>query len=208
MTPVAALWIRALSGPRSATSRATRSEETFPRTSRGSAPAARTSSAVASAALSFRRYPIATRAAPSSANRSAIAFPIPRDPPVTKTEAPSKLTTALGTVFQGLSLRPDRTSFRARQRLGRRRRARQLVPARHVAPDAAAGFGPRGRMPEPVEELHLLLAVAPHRVVFREVLDEFLDPSAELVGELWSGRPDERVDGLFGGLGHRKEPNG
>jgi hypothetical protein len=55
ITPVAALWIRASSGPSSATSRATRSEETLPRTSTGSAPAARSSSAAASAALSFRR---------------------------------------------------------------------------------------------------------------------------------------------------------
>ena len=55
MTPVAALCTRAWSGPSSATSRATRSDETFPRTSTGSAPFARSSSAVASAARSLRR---------------------------------------------------------------------------------------------------------------------------------------------------------
>ena len=41
--------------PSSATSRATRSEDTLPRTSTGSAPAARSSSAAASAARSLRR---------------------------------------------------------------------------------------------------------------------------------------------------------
>ena len=55
ITPVAALWTSASSGPSSATSPSTRSDETLPRTSTGSAPAARISSAVSSAARSLRR---------------------------------------------------------------------------------------------------------------------------------------------------------
>ena len=55
MTPVAALCTSTRSGPSSETSRMTRSDETLPRTRTGSAPFARSSSAVASAALSFRR---------------------------------------------------------------------------------------------------------------------------------------------------------
>ena len=55
MTPVAALWTSDVEGPSPATSSTTRSEATLPRTSSGSAPAARSSSAVASAALSLRR---------------------------------------------------------------------------------------------------------------------------------------------------------
>ena len=54
-TPVAALWTSTSSGPSAATSASTRSEETLPRTSTGSAPASRNSSAVASAAVSLRR---------------------------------------------------------------------------------------------------------------------------------------------------------
>ena len=55
ITPVAALWTSTSSGPSSATSASTRSDETLPRTSTGSAPSARSSSAVASAAASERR---------------------------------------------------------------------------------------------------------------------------------------------------------
>ena len=55
ITPVAALWTTASNGPSAAASATTRSEETLPRTSSGSAPASRSSSATVSAALSFRR---------------------------------------------------------------------------------------------------------------------------------------------------------
>ena len=62
MTPVAALWTKTSSDPSAATCSTTRDEVTLPRTSTGSAPSARSSSAVSSAAASERKYPIATRA--------------------------------------------------------------------------------------------------------------------------------------------------
>ena len=55
MTPVAALWTRTSSGPSAATCSSTRDDVTFPRTSTGSAPSARSSSAVSSAAASERK---------------------------------------------------------------------------------------------------------------------------------------------------------
>ena len=55
ITPVAALWTSTSSGPSSATSSSTRSEEMLPRISIGSAPSARSSSAVSSAAASERK---------------------------------------------------------------------------------------------------------------------------------------------------------
>lgn len=61
-------------------------------------------------------------------------------------------------------------------------------------------------MPEPVEELHLLLAVAPHRVLGRKVLDELADPRTQLVCEMGRRRADERVDVVNGWLGHGRKP--
>ena len=55
ITPVAALWITASKGPSSRASWTTRCDDTLPRSSSGSAPAARSSSAAFSAALSLRR---------------------------------------------------------------------------------------------------------------------------------------------------------
>ena len=54
ITPVAALWTSAFSGPSSATWSATRDEATLPRTRTGSAPRSRSSAAVSSAARSER----------------------------------------------------------------------------------------------------------------------------------------------------------
>ena len=79
-------------------------------------------------------------------SRSAIARPIPREPPVTRTDAPSRL-------------------IAVRERLVGRRGARHLVPARPRARLAPALLGLRRRVAEPVEQLHLLLGVAAHRVV-------------------------------------------
>ena len=54
ITPVAALWTSTSSAPSSATSSRTRSDEMLPRIRIGSAPSARSSSAVSSAAASER----------------------------------------------------------------------------------------------------------------------------------------------------------
>ena len=54
ITPVAALWTTTRYGPAAASSATTVGDATFPRTSTGSAPAARIVSAAASAAVSFR----------------------------------------------------------------------------------------------------------------------------------------------------------
>ena len=55
ITPVAAACTTASNSPSAAISPATRAEATFPRTSTGSAPSSRSSSAASSAAVSFRR---------------------------------------------------------------------------------------------------------------------------------------------------------
>jgi hypothetical protein len=57
-------------------------------------------------------------------------------------------------------------------------------------------------MAEAVEQVHLDLCVAAHLVILREVEHELLDPRAQLVGEVRSGGPDERVDVGGGRLGH------
>ena len=62
-------------------------------------------------------------------------------------------------------------------------------------------------MPETVEELHLLLAVAPHGMVARQVLDELPYARAELVGEVRGRRPDESIDVVARGLDHARQPN-
>jgi drug/metabolite transporter (DMT)-like permease len=58
-------------------------------------------------------------------------------------------------------------------------------------------------MAEPVEQLHLLLAVPAHRVVFRQIFDQLANPCPELVGEVRRRRTDERVDVVLRGLRHR-----
>ena len=60
-------------------------------------------------------------------------------------------------------------------------------------------------MPEPVEELHLLLAVAADRMVGREILDELADARPELVREVGRRRPDEGVDVVARRLCHAAE---
>ena len=49
-------------------------------------------------------------------------------------------------------------------------------------------------MPEGIQQLHLLLAVAPGRMVGRKILDQLADPGAQLVGEMGRRGPDEGVD--------------
>ena len=60
-------------------------------------------------------------------------------------------------------------------------------------------------MTEPVEEIHLLLAVATRRVVCRQVLDQLADARSQLVGEVRRRRTDEPVDLLDEGVAHRFE---
>ena len=93
-TPVAALCTITRYGPAAAIFAIVDSEATLPRTRSTSAPAARISPAAASAAESLRRYPSAIRVAPSRTSRSAIAFPIPRVPPVTRAAPPGLMTCA------------------------------------------------------------------------------------------------------------------
>ena len=57
-------------------------------------------------------------------------------------------------------------------------------------------------MPEGVEQLHLLLAVAADRMVGRQILDQLADAGAQLVGEVGCRGPDEGVDVADRRLGH------
>ena len=63
-------------------------------------------------------------------------------------------------------------------------------------------------MAEPVEELHLLLAVPPHLVALWKILNQLAHACAQLVREVWSRRPYEPVDILAGGLARGRKPNG
>ena len=58
-------------------------------------------------------------------------------------------------------------------------------------------------MPEPVEQLHLLLRVLPHRVLLGQVEDELTYARTQLVGEVRRRWPDELVDVGEGRLRHR-----
>src|SRR5438105_12088204 len=60
-------------------------------------------------------------------------------------------------------------------------------------------------MAQPVEELHLLLAVAAYRVLGGQVLDQLANSSTQLVGEVRRRRADERVDVLERRLCHRAQ---
>ena len=115
---------------------------------------------------------------------------MPRDPPVTRTEAPSKRHSAFGSgsyagADDGIVSQPMRA-----QRL------------------TLAALGERRRVPEAVEELHLLLAVLAHGVIVGEVLDELPHAGAELVREVRRRRPDEGVDVVARRLDHSRQPNG
>ena len=62
--------------------------------------------------------------------------------------------------------------------------------------------------PEPLEQLDLLLAVAPDRVVLGQAGDRLAHAGADLEGEMGRRGPDECVDVLDGRLGHRpRKPN-
>ena len=112
---------------------------------------------------------------------------MPRDPPVTRTEAPSKRHSRRGSgsyagADDGIVSQPIR-----------------------VRGSRGAVLGPRRRVPEPVEQLHLLLAVAAHGMVVREVLDQLANARAQLVREVRGRRADESVDVVAGRLGHARE---
>ena len=63
-------------------------------------------------------------------------------------------------------------------------------------------------MPEPVEQLELLLAVAAHGVFLRQVGDELADARAQLVGEVRRRRADQCIDVSPGRLpAHAAKPN-
>src|SRR5580765_6197904 len=105
---------------------------------------------------------------------------MPREAPVTRTDC--------GVTFG------CRAGAPSRQRPVGGRGARDLLPARPRVRLAGALLGLRRGMPEPVEQLHLLDAVAAHRALLRQALDQLLDARADLVGEVGCRRPDEGVD--------------
>lgn len=57
-------------------------------------------------------------------------------------------------------------------------------------------------MAEPVEQLDLLLTVAPGRMILGEPLDQLADARAQLVREVGRGRADEHVDLLDDRVSH------
>jgi hypothetical protein len=57
-------------------------------------------------------------------------------------------------------------------------------------------------MAEPVEQLDLLLAVPPRRMILGESCDQLADTRAELVREVGCGRADELVDLLDDRVSH------
>ena len=194
ITPVAALWTSTSNGPSSAASSRdplggdVAAQRAAARRRRRAAP--RPSPRRRGRSGGSRSRP-ARR--PSSANRSAIAFPIPREPPVTSTDAPFERAHRLGGsgssagAALGISSQPG-TSRRTRGPSSRLRRG----------------------VPEPVEQLHLHLGVTAHLVILGEVQHELLDPGAKLVGEVRRRRPDERVDRRrwSAPLRHGEKPNG
>ena len=114
-------------------------------------------------------------------------MPIPREPPVTRTDRPSAV----------------HQPARGRGRVHRGRR-RDLVPA-----DSRARLlglvvlGLRGGVAEVVEQADLLLAEAPDRVVRRQVVDQLPHACPDLVREVWGGGADEGLDVVEGRLCHR-----
>src|SRR6186713_2590988 len=66
---------------------------------------------------------------------------------------------------------------------------------------ARPALGEGRSVPEPVEELHLLLAVRAQRMVVRKILDQLTHAGAELVREVWSRGADEGIDVVARRLG-------
>jgi 4-aminobutyrate aminotransferase-like enzyme len=62
-------------------------------------------------------------------------------------------------------------------------------------------------MAEPVEQLHLLLAVPAHGVVGRQLADQLANARAELIGEMRGRGTDEGVDVVRRRLGHGAKRN-
>ena len=137
-----------------------------------------------------RRACSRSRRAPRRAPRSGARSPCrcPRDPPVTRTVAPSKLIPARRERVVGRSRRRDRlpagprcearaASPRPATRRGRAGRAAPSAPRRSGAPD--------GR---------------------REGRDQLADAGAQLVREVRRRRADEGVDVVARRLGHRANP--
>ena len=88
--------------------RARAREVTLPRTSTGSTPSARSSVAVSSAAGRCGGSRSRRASAPSRAKRSAIARPIPREPPVTKTFTRRRGSGRVGAARRdGISSQPE-----------------------------------------------------------------------------------------------------
>ena len=156
MTPVAALWTSDVERPeRARPARATLRDETLPRTSTGSAPAR----------ADLRRPPprppcrcggSRSRRARRRARRSGA-----RSPPDPARAAGDE---------DGLALEAHRRALR--QRIADAGAAlgisSQPMPRARLAARPPSRL--RGRVPEPVEQLHLLLAVAAHVVVRRQLL--------------------------------------
>src|SRR5688572_33255996 len=93
------------------------------------------------------------------------------------------------------------------QRLVGGRGARDRLPARPGARLTRPFLGLRGRIPEPVEELGLLLCVTADLVALWEVLHELQDSCAQLIREVRRRGADDRIDVVLGRLGHRLKAN-
>ena len=114
-------------------------------------------------------------------------MPIPREPPVTKTEAPLNVGHRFGSgSYAGAELGISSQPIRVRGSL----------PPCSAFDDAC---------PRRLEQPHLLLAVAAHRVIGGKVLDQLADAGADLEREVRRRRPDEGVDVADRGLGHARE---
>src|ERR1700734_554710 len=98
---------------------------------------------------------MATRSAPARAKRRAIARPIPREPPVTRT------FTASGPCAG----RSRAEALASRKRPIGRGGARDLCPAGACGGLARSPIGLRGGVTETVEQLDLLLGIASELVV-------------------------------------------
>ena len=116
-------------------------------------------------------------------------MPIPREPPVTRTDRPISRVRGRGRATgadDGISSQPIR-----------RPRLLGLVV-----------LGLRRGVAEIVEQPDLLLAEAPHRVVVGQAVDQLAHARPDLEREVGRRRPDEGLDVVEGRLGHRaRKPN-